>query len=216
MRIKKGDEWKAVFSIPENAYELMVMFFGLTNLLATFQAIMNYLLRDMIEVEDMAAFINDVMVGTETEEGHNNIVKEALRRMVENYLCIKLEKYVQKMREVRFLEVVIGLNGVKMKKDKVQEVVDQLVLRSVKDVQKFLVLANYYRQFVKDFAKVTKSLHKMMEKDVKWNLREKQQKVFKELKKRFKIEPVLVTPNLDKGIRVETDMLDFAIGRVLS
>jgi len=94
MRIKKGDEWKAVFSIPENAYELMVMFFGLTNLLATFQAIMNYLLRDMIEVEDMAAFINDVMVGTETEEGHNNIVKEALRRMVENYLCIKLEKYV--------------------------------------------------------------------------------------------------------------------------
>ena len=206
MRIKKGDKWKAVFSIPENAYELMVMFFGLTNLLATFQAMMNYLLRDMIEVEDMAAFINDVMIGTETEEGHNNIVKEALRRMVENYLCIKLEKYVQKMREVRFLEVVIGLNGVKMKKDKVQEVVDQLVLRSVKDVQKFLVLANYYRQFVKDFAKVTKSLHKMMEKDVKWNLREKQQKVFKELKKRFKIEPVLVTLNLDKGIRVETDI----------
>ena len=80
------------------------------------------------------------------------------------------------------------------------------MLRSVKDVQKFLVLANYYRQFVKDFAKVTKSLHKMMEKDVKWNLREKQQKVFKELKKRFKIEPVLVTLNLDKGIRVETDI----------
>ena len=94
MRIKKGDKWKAVFSIPENAYELMVMFFGLTNLLATFQAMMNYLLRDMIEVEDMAAFINDVMIGIETEEGHNNIVKEVLRRMVENYLCIKLEKYV--------------------------------------------------------------------------------------------------------------------------
>ena len=46
----------------------------------------------------------------------------------------------------------------------------------------------------------------MMEKDVKWNLREKQQKVFKELKKRFKIEPVLVTLNLDKEIRVETDI----------
>jgi len=86
----------------------------------------------------------------------------------------------------------------------------------VKDTQKFLVLANYYRQFVKDFSKVTKPLHEMMEKDIKWNLREKQQKVFKELKKRFKIEPVLVTPNLDKGIRVETDVLDFAIGRVLS
>jgi len=75
MRIKKGDEWKAVFSMPEDAYELMVMFFGLTNLLATFQAMINYLLRDIIEVGDMAAFINDVMMGTETEEGHNNIVE---------------------------------------------------------------------------------------------------------------------------------------------
>ena len=75
MRIKKGDEWKAVFSMPEDAFELMVMFFGLTNLLATFQAMINYLLRDIIEVGDMAAFINDVMMGTETEEGHNNIVE---------------------------------------------------------------------------------------------------------------------------------------------
>ena len=75
MRIKKGDEWKTVFSMPEDAYELMVMFFGLTNLLATFQAMINYLLRDIIEVGDMAAFINDVMMGTETEEGHNNIVE---------------------------------------------------------------------------------------------------------------------------------------------
>jgi len=94
MRIKKGDEWKVAFSMPENAYELMVIFFELTNLLATFQAMMNYLLRDMIEVGDMAAFINDVMIGTETEEEHNNIVKEVLRRMVENDLFIKLEKYV--------------------------------------------------------------------------------------------------------------------------
>jgi len=86
----------------------------------------------------------------------------------------------------------------------------------VKDAQKFLVLANYYRQFVKDFAKVTKYLHEMMGKDVKWNLREKQQILFKKLKKRFKIEPVLVTPNLDKEIRVETDVLDFTIGGVLS
>jgi len=70
------------------------MFFGLKNLLATFQTIINDLLRDMIEVEDVAAFIDNVMVETKTEDEHNNIVEEVLRRMVENDLFVKLEKYV--------------------------------------------------------------------------------------------------------------------------
>ena len=70
------------------------MFFGLTNLLVTFQAIINGFSRNMIETGDIVAFINDVMVETETEEGHNNIVEEVLRRMAENNLFVKLEKYV--------------------------------------------------------------------------------------------------------------------------
>ena len=94
MRIKKGDEWKAEFSMPEDIFELMVIFFGLTNLLATFQVIMNDLLRDMIEVGDVAAFIDDVIVETEMEEGHDNIVKEVLRRITENNLFVKPEKYM--------------------------------------------------------------------------------------------------------------------------
>ena len=169
VRIKEEDEWKAVFSIPECAFEPMVMFFRLTNSLATFQTIMNDLLRDMIEAGDMAVFIDDVMVGIETEEGHNEIVKEVLKRIVENDLFIKLEKYIWKVRKVGFLGVVIGLDGVKMEKEKVQGVVDWLVPRSMKDVQKFLGLANYYRQFVKDFTRVVKLLYEMMRKDIKWN-----------------------------------------------
>ena len=62
------------------------MFFGLTNLPVTFQTMMNNLLRDMIEAGNVAAFINDVMVGIEMEEEHGNIVEEVLRRMAENYL----------------------------------------------------------------------------------------------------------------------------------
>ena len=51
VRIKEGDEWKAAFSMPEELFELMVMFFGLTNLPATFQAMMNDLLRDLVVEE---------------------------------------------------------------------------------------------------------------------------------------------------------------------
>ena len=93
MRIKKGDEWKAVFSMPEGVFELILMFFGLTNSLVTFQVIMNNLLRDMIKAGDVAEFIDDMMVGIETE-GHDEILKEVLRRMVENNLFVKPEKYM--------------------------------------------------------------------------------------------------------------------------
>ena len=94
MRIKEGDEWKVAFSMIESNFELTVMFFGLTNSLATFQAMMNDLLRDMIDVEDVIVFIDDVIVGIEIEEEHNDIVEEVLRRMVENDLFVKSEKYV--------------------------------------------------------------------------------------------------------------------------
>ena len=111
--------------------------------------------------------------------------------------------------------MIIGQDRVKIEKKKVQEVVDWLVPRSMKDVQKFLGLANYYRQFVKDFTRVAKPLHKMMRKDVKWNWEEMQQKTFQELKERLMIELVLVILDLNKKMRVETDALDFAMGEVL-
>ena len=89
----------------------------------------------MIEAGDVAVFIDDIMVGMEIEEEHDDIVEEVLRRMGENDF-VKLEKYVWKVREIEFLEVVIGPDKVKMGKEKVQGVVDWLVLKSVKDVQK--------------------------------------------------------------------------------
>ena len=85
----------------------------------------------------------------------------------------------------------------------------------MKDVQKFLGLASYYRWLVKDFTRVAKHLHKITRKDMKWNWGERQQRVFKELKKRFITEPVLVTPDLDKEMRVTVDTLDFATEEVL-
>ena len=65
------------------------------------------------------------------------------------------------------MEVIIREDGVKMEKEKVQGVIEWPVLRSVKDMQKFLGLANYYKQFVKDFAKIAKPLHKITRKRIK-------------------------------------------------
>ena len=83
-----------MFTIYIGSFEPTVMFFGITNLLAIFQAIMNKILRDLINKGKVMAFVNDVLVGMETEEGHNEIVEEILRRLEENDLYVKLKKYV--------------------------------------------------------------------------------------------------------------------------
>ena len=144
VRIKEGDKWMAAFTTLEGSFEPTVMFFGLTNLPATFQAIMNELLMDLINTGKVAAFIDDVIIGIEIEEGHDEIVVEVIRRLEENDLYVKPEKCKWKVQEVGFLEVVIRPEGIKMEKEKVKEVLEWPIPKCVKDVQKFLGLANYY------------------------------------------------------------------------
>ena len=72
VRIKKGDEWKVVFTIPEGSFEPTVMFSRLTNLLATLQTMMNKLLRDLINTESVGSFIDDVMVGQKVRKDMMN------------------------------------------------------------------------------------------------------------------------------------------------
>jgi len=97
IRIKEEDEWKRVFMTYVGFFELTVIFFGMTNLPATFQAMMNKILRDMINEGKVIAFVDDVLIGTETEEKHNKIVEEVLKRLEENNLYIKPEKYMWKV-----------------------------------------------------------------------------------------------------------------------
>ena len=134
------------------SFEPTVMFFGMTNSPATFQAIMNEILRDMINKGKVAAFVDDVLIGTETEEGHDEIVEEVLKRLEKNDLYVKPEKCVWKVRKIGFLGVIIGPNRIEMEKEKVDGVLSWPEPKNTKDVRKFLGLANYYKRFIKDFA----------------------------------------------------------------
>jgi len=152
MRIKEGDEWKGAFTIHVGFFEPTVMFFGMTNSPATFQAMMNEILRDMINEGKVAAFVDDVLVGTEMEEGHDEIVEEVLKQLEKNDLYVKPEKCVWRVRKIGFLGVIIGPNRIEMEKEKVNGVLSWPEPKNVKDIRKFLGLANYYRRFIKDFA----------------------------------------------------------------
>jgi len=91
VRIKEGNEWKVTL---EGSFKPMVM---LTNLPATFQAMMNKLLRDLINTGKVVVFIDDVIVGMNMEEEYDEIVAEVIRRLEENDLYIKPEKYKWKV-----------------------------------------------------------------------------------------------------------------------
>jgi len=154
VKIKERDEWKAAFTIYIGLYEPMVMFFRMTNSPAMFQGMMNKILRDMIHERKVAAFVNDVLIGTETKKGHDKIMEEVLRRLEENDLYVKPEKCTWKVQKVNFLEVIMGQGRIKMEEDKVAGVLNWPTPKMVRDVRKFLGLANYYRQFVKDFTRL--------------------------------------------------------------
>ena len=128
---------------------------------------MNEILRDMINEGKVTTFVDDVLVGTETEEEHDEIVEKVLRRLEENDLYVKPEKYTWKVRKIEFLGVVIGPNGIEIKKEKVNRVLSWLEPKNIKDIRKFLGLANYYQRFIKDFSQVARPINTLMRKDVK-------------------------------------------------
>jgi len=122
----------------------------------------------MINEGKVAAFMDDVLIGTEMEEGHDELVEEVLKRLEENNLYMKPEKCAWKVQKVNFLGVVMGQRKIEMEKDKMAGVLNWPTPKTVRDVRKFLGLANYYRRFVKNFAKLARSLNNLMRKEEKW------------------------------------------------
>ena len=150
------------------AYEPTIMYFGLTNSPTTFQPMMNDLFCNMINQGNMATFIDNIIVATEIEKEYDKVVKEVLKQLKENDLFVKPKKYQWKVKKVEFLGVVIGLKGVEIQKEKIEGVLNWPTPRNIKEVQKFLGLANYYRQFIKDFVKLAAPLYVLVRKEKKW------------------------------------------------
>ena len=132
-----------------------------------FQTMMKKILWDLINTKKVASFINDVIIRTEIKEGHDKIIEKVVKRLSKNDLYIKPEKYKWKIKKVGFLEVVIGPERIKIEEEKVKDVLDWPTLKEVKDVQKFLGLANYYCWFIQDFAVIARPLYDMVKKNQK-------------------------------------------------
>jgi len=138
-----------VFTIYIKLFKPTVMFFGMTNSLAIFQTIINKILR--VNKGKVAAFVDDILVETKIEKGHDEIIEKVLRKLKKNNLYIKPKKYIWKVRKIGFLGVIIGPNRIEIEKEKVDGVLSWPEPKNVKDNRKFLDLTNYYKRFIKDF-----------------------------------------------------------------
>jgi len=182
IRIREGDEWKTAFRTRYGLFEFQVMPFGLTNAPSTFQDMMTHIISDMLEVE-MLAYMDDILVYADTEEKHDETVREVLKRLQNNGLAVSPEKCVWKAQEVEFLGYIIGGNGIRMSEEKVEAILGWKTPESVTETQSFLGFANFYRCFIQDYSRVARPLTELTKKDRDWNWNAEADAVFAELKK---------------------------------
>ena len=90
--IKEGDEWKATFITNKGLFELTVMFFGLHNSPATFQAMMDDYFRDMIDEGWIAIYMDDILIHAKTKKDLEDGMKRVLQQLKEHNLYLKPEK----------------------------------------------------------------------------------------------------------------------------
>ena len=161
VRIKEGDEWKAAFRTNRGLFEPTVMFFGLTNSPATFQTMMNDILRDLIDEGHVTVYLDDVLIFSDDLFEHRRLVERVLQRLQEHGLCLKKEKCVFERSSVDYLGVIVGNGKVRMDPSKVSAVGEWKVPSNKKGVQEFLGFVNFYRRFIKDFSKIARPLHEL-------------------------------------------------------
>jgi hypothetical protein len=216
VRIKEGNEWKAAFTTSCGLFEPRVMFFGLTNSPATFQALMNTIFTDLIAEGRVAVYLDDILVFSTDLEQHRRDVNEVLRRLEAHDLYLRPEKCEFEQTEVEYLGMIISEGAVRMDDAKVQAVSEWPTPRNLRDVRSFVGFANFYRRFIKDFSKIVCPLHDLTKKDVPFSWGTAQKLAFETLKKSFVSKPILALWEPHRRTRLEVDASGYATGGVIS
>lgn len=215
VRIREGDEWKTAFNTPMGHYEYLVMPFGLTNAPAVFQALINDLLRDMIN-RFVFVYLDDILIFSRSPTEHELHVRQVLQRLLENKLFVKAEKCVFHVPSVSFLGYIIAQGQVQMDAAKVAAVSEWPVPSNVKQLQRFLGFANFYRRFIRNYSRIVSPLTALTSTSRTFQWSPEAEAAFTELKRRFVSAPVLIQPDPTLQFTLEVDASDSGVGAVLS
>ncbi len=163
IRIREGDEWENGLFHHYGALEYLVMPFGLSNSPSVFQAFINDVFRDMLN-QWVIVYIVDILIYSETYEEHVRHVRTVLKRLLQHQLYAKAEKCEFHQETISFLGYVISSGGVAMDEQKVQAVVNWPQPTTLKELQRFLGFANFYRRFIRNFSTIAGPMTSMVKK----------------------------------------------------
>src|ERR1700737_2423471 len=215
IRITKGHEWKTVFRSCYGLFESLVMPFGLTNAAASFQEFINNTLRPFLDIF-CTAFLDDILTYSDNLKEHKEHVRAVMTTLKEAGLYLKAEKCEFHQQEVKYLGLIVGVNGIKMDPEKVAAVKEWEAPGKLKEVQAFLGFANFYRRFIRNYSRVVQPLTKLTKKLVPFHWGPDQKRAFAELKMAFTTAPVLAHFDYEKKIVLETDASSYVSAGVLS
>ncbi|KAI2665727.1 Transposon Tf2-9 polyprotein [Labeo rohita] len=215
VRIREGDEWKTAFNTPTGHFEYRVMPLGLVNAPAVFQAFINDVLRDTLN-KFVFVYLDDILVFSSSYQEHVQHVRQVLQRLLQNRLFIKLEKSEFHVARVSFLRFIVSKGSLQMDPSKVRAVLDWPQPNSVKQVQRFLGFANFYRRFIRDFSSVAEPIIALTKEFQPFKCSKEAEGAFNRLKKLFTSAPILTLPDPETPFVVEVDAADSGVGAVLS
>ncbi|KAL0188510.1 hypothetical protein M9458_015609, partial [Cirrhinus mrigala] len=216
IRIRAGDEWKTAFSTTSGHYEYRVMPFGLSNSPSCFQAFVNEVFRDMLN-RCVIVYIDDILIYSNSYPEHVQHVRAVLKRLISHQLYAKEEKCDFHQSRISFLGYIISPEGVAMDERKVEAVLNWPRPSTLRELQRFLGFANFYRRFIRNFSTVAAPLTAMVKKGttrLTWSPAALQ--AFGDLRQRFSTAPILHHPDPDKPFVVEVDASSTGVGAVLS
>ena len=202
----------SAFVTPQGLYQYKVLPFGLKNAPASFQRLMNNVLKGMTNVE---VYIDDIIVYNDTWKEHMESVRALFNRLSEAKLTVNLAKSQLGKAKVKFLGHIIGQGVVEPAKAKVEAVINFPKPTTKKEVMRFLGIAGYYRKFCKNFSDVIAPLTSLLNKKAKFVWSDECNSSFEFVKSMLANEPILMAPDFSKPFKLAVDASDIGIGSVL-
>ena len=206
---------KAAFVTRDGLWQWKVLPFGLTSAPATFQRLMERVLRGL-HWKTLLLYLDDIIVMGPDVPTHLRRLEEVFCRLRTAGLKVKPRKCELLRREVRYLGHVVSEQGVATEPEKVQAIVTWPRPTDVTAVRAFLGTVSYYRQYIPRFAEIARPLHRLTQKGTPWSWPMEAETAFQTLRRCLVTAPILAYPDPAKRFVVDTDASKESLGAVLS
>lgn len=211
--VAEEDIYKTAITTPFGLFEFVRMPFGLRNAAQTFQRFINNVVKDLHFV---TTYVDDILVASNSEEQHKEHLLALFQRLVDHGITVNTSKCVFGVQELTFLGYHISAKGIKPSEEKIKVISDMNAPTSIKALQRFLGMVNYYHRFVPKLADLSTPLYhhlKSLKKNFSWPA--ECEGAFIKVKSALSNATMLHYPRMDAKICICTDASTTSIGGVL-